>query len=159
MRTRNLTILAILLCTAAAFPAAGLFSGQIDLKQFDWLTGSWRGTDGGNTIVESWARVDASTLEGMGYFIVGKDTVVTELMRIQQFGDHWAFVAVINGGHPVLFTLIESGDGRLVFENTEHDFPQRVAYNRVGKDSILAWIEGEQDGETMRQEFPMKREG
>ncbi len=45
----------------------------------------------------------------------------------------------------------------VVFEAPEHDFPQRVAYRRVGRDSVLAWVEGTMNGTARRFEFPYRR--
>jgi hypothetical protein len=46
-----------------------------------------------------------------------------------------------SGRAPTVFTSISLDDGGVVFENLQHDFPQRVAYQRKGED-LLAWIEG-----------------
>ena len=43
-----------------------------------------------------------------------------------------------------------------VFENLEHDFPQRVGYERNG-DALTAYIEGPMNGQTRRIEFPYRR--
>jgi hypothetical protein len=40
-----------------------------------------------------------------------------------------------------------------VFENSGHDFPQRIGYQRAGSDSLLAWIEGTVDGRVRRVQF------
>jgi hypothetical protein len=43
-----------------------------------------------------------------------------------------------------------------VFENPQHDFPQRVGYRRDG-DTMLAWVEGMASGKPRRVEFPYRR--
>jgi hypothetical protein len=48
-------------------------------------------------------------------------------------------------------------DTTVVFENPQHDFPQRVGYERKGGDALLAWIEGTRNGQTRRVEFPYRR--
>jgi hypothetical protein len=45
----------------------------------------------------------------------------------------------------------------VVFENPKHDFPQKVGYQRDGADTLLAWIEGTDKGQTRRIEFPYRR--
>ncbi|MGE3403237.1 MAG: DUF6265 family protein [Vicinamibacterales bacterium] len=50
-------------------------------------------------------------------------------------------------------TITESS---IVFENLEHDFPQRVGYERRGT-SLTAYIEGPVNGETRRIEFSYQR--
>jgi len=49
-----------------------------------------------------------------------------------------------------------TGSSRIVFENAQHDFPQRIGYERKGA-SLLAWIEGAQNGKPRHIEFPYVR--
>lgn len=55
------------------------------------------------------------------------------------------------------FRGILVSDTALVFENPEHDFPQRIGYTRVGPDSLAGWIEGDSGGELRRIRFPFRR--
>ena len=57
----------------------------------------------------------------------------------------------------VVIGLVRSGPGEAVFENPEHDYPQRVGYRRIGTDSVLAWIDGTNNGTQQRVEFPYRR--
>ena len=45
----------------------------------------------------------------------------------------------------------------VVFENLQHDFPQRIGYQRTGPNALLAWVEGSQKGQFRRIEFPYRR--
>jgi len=56
------------------------------------------------------------------------------------------------------FASIEITGSRIVFENPAHDFPQRIGYELVAPDSVLAWIEGTRDGNPRRVEYPYHRE-
>ena len=127
------------------------------VEQFQWLEGKWQGSEGEGILVETWALQNTTTLLGTGFYMIGGDTVMREALRIQKFGPHWGFVAVINNQHPVLFTLVESTDTMLVFENTEHDFPQRIVYTKRGTNEIFAWIEGQLKGESARDEYRLQR--
>jgi hypothetical protein len=49
------------------------------------------------------------------------------------------------------------GERSVVFENLRHDFPQRIGYERTAADRLLAWIEGPQDGQMKRIEYPYSR--
>src|SRR6202007_1922331 len=48
------------------------------------------------------------------------------------------------------------GPDTVMFENLEHDFPQRVGYRRAGS-ALTAWIEGTQDGNIRRIDFSYHR--
>jgi hypothetical protein len=45
----------------------------------------------------------------------------------------------------------------LVFENKEHDFPQKITYTKISNDSIVAEISGMKDGKQSKESYPMKK--
>ena len=64
------------------------------------------------------------------------------------------------GQATTVFVSTQIGPASVVFENLQHDFPQRVAYQRQGAD-LLAWIEGPANGAAggamRRIEYPYRR--
>ena len=63
--------------------------------------------------------------------MVEKDTTVLEAIELYHQDDHFWYVPVVpdqNNSLPVLFILISSEDNHFVFENPDHDFPQRIIY-------------------------------
>ena len=44
-----------------------------------------------------------------------------------------------------------------MFVDPEHDFLPRVCYQLKPGGSVLAWIDGTNDGEPRKVEFPMRR--
>jgi hypothetical protein len=48
-------------------------------------------------------------------------------------------------------------NGKAVFENPQHDFPQRIIYRLEKDGSLAAAIEGMSKGKLKRIDFPMKR--
>lgn len=51
---------------------------------------------------------------------------------------------------------VANGDS-VSFAATEHAFPQRVGYCRLGRDSVLGWTEGTMRGSERRVQFPYRR--
>jgi Domain of unknown function (DUF6265) len=47
----------------------------------------------------------------------------------------------------------DAGDSVVIFENTAHDFPQRIGYRKAAGDSLVAWIEGTIEGRSQRVDF------
>jgi len=45
-----------------------------------------------------------------------------------------------------------------VFENPQHDFPQRISYKLNPDGTLLAAIDGTKAGKIRRVEFPYKRD-
>lgn len=55
------------------------------------------------------------------------------------------------------FKLVKHGEGEALFENPEHDFPQRIIYRLEKDGSLFARIEGTINGKERGVDFPMKR--
>jgi hypothetical protein len=54
---------------------------------------------------------------------------------------------------PTLFTLVSAGNNRFIFENKEHDFPQKIIYHFASSNLLNASIEGEIKGKMNKKEF------
>ncbi|MDQ1351293.1 MAG: hypothetical protein QG657_1595 [Acidobacteriota bacterium] len=138
--------------------------GSTDLKDFNWLVGQWQGQVNEATYYESWIQSRQDTLEGSASMVdrSGK-TTFSEKLRLEKIGSHIVYIASVNNQPPVLFTLIgvtrELNRPRWVFENREHDFPQRIIYTREASDSLTAAVEGLQNGKEEKEEFHLKRKG
>ena len=52
-----------------------------------------------------------------------------------------------------MFTSVAVSDSMAVFENPEHDFPQRIIYRRSAADSLHARIEGPRNGQVRGVDF------
>jgi len=128
---RPLSILAVLLCVVCG--ACGSDSrrepGAAGVAQFDWLIGDWRGAhEGTGQFFESWHR-EGDGLAGAGYQIVDGDTTFGEALRIEaRDGDLYYVATVTHNKGDVAFKLVDGGAGHAIFENPDHDFPQRIAY-------------------------------
>ena len=79
-----------------------------------------------------------------------------EFLLVRERGDHLVHIAHPSGQQKTEFVSTTTSAGKIVFENPEHDFPQRIGYERAGT-QLSAWIEGERNGETRRIDFPYHR--
>ena len=70
-----------------------------------------------------------------------------EDLRIQAFSNYLAYVSIVGRQNPILFTLKENSNGKLVFENLEHDFPKRIIYHRQKDGSLQTRIEDDDKAE------------
>jgi hypothetical protein len=131
------------------------------LKKLEWLEGNWKNLSGEGAFYESWKRANDSVIEGKSYAIKNQDTVFFEQLSLQRKGSDVFYVPVIknqNEGKPVYFKLVNDSSGKFVFENKEHDFPQRIIYRQLKPDSVYACVEGMQNGEFRKEEFYLGRE-
>ena len=94
---------------------------------------------------------------GMSRTVRGGVLADYELMILREQGGRLAYEAHPSGQPPAVFLSTAVGESSVVFENLEHDFPQKIGYQRTGADTLLAWIEGTQKGQTRRIDFTYRR--
>ena len=144
--------LALLLCVAAQTSA----SRSPDIDDVAWLTGCWEYSSGARTVEEHWLSPRAHSMVNVGRTVQADKLVEYELVVVREQEGHLAYEAHPSGQPSAVFTSRTIGDREVVFENLQHDFPQRVGYKRNG-DALLAWIEGTRDGKSRRIEFPYRK--
>jgi Domain of unknown function (DUF6265) len=131
-----------------------------EIGKANWLLGDWQGNSPEGIAMEAWEKKNDSVFVGKSYFVVGKDTVSAEALRLEQNGRDLFYIPTVrdqNNNQPVTFRLTFSTDKQLVFENPGHDFPQKISYTLVTSDSLVAEISGTMDGKENSQKFPMVR--
>jgi hypothetical protein len=123
-----------------------------------WLAGCWaaEGKEFGSG--ETWLQPAGGTMLGVGRTIRSGRTVDFEFMRITTNTEgRLIFVAIPSGQRQTTFIATTTGPDEAVFENPEHDFPQRVMYRKRGSDAAVARIEGLRGGVVRGIDFPMRR--
>lgn len=140
-------------------PAIAGDSPKPDLSQVEWLLGTWQRQQKNGLLYEHWVRSDSTCFSGLAFTLKGKkDTLVTERMKILQTDTALFFVAVVaHNDSAVYFKLTSNDSGRLVFENSKHDFPTRVIYRAAPPDSMHARIEGMIQGQEKGIDFQFSR--
>lgn len=135
--------------------AIGSFSFMYlnDNSDLDKWVGSWVADYEGGKFYEHWEKKSSELYEAKGYLVIQGDTVFRELLRVEKIGNHWAYIAAINGGKPTLFPLKSVEDGKWTFENKEHDFPQRIIYHLQKDGTLYAVVEGKMKGEDVKEEY------
>ena len=68
------------------------------------------------------------------------------------------FIAKPSGQPETTFKLIKGSAREVIFENPQHDFPQRVIYRLQSDGSLVGRIEGVSKGKEKAVDFPMSRE-
>ena len=127
------------------------------IGRLGWLAGCWERTNGERRVEEQWMKPRGGTMFGMGRTVVGEKTSEYEQMQIREDGSQLVFTAKPSGQEEASFRSIELTGASVVFENKAHDFPQRVIYRRQEDGTLLARIEGEENGKVRGVDFPMRR--
>ena len=141
-------------CVLAAGTAT---AQQLTVDRVAWLQGCWRSTGGEATVEEQWMAPRGGTMLGMGRTVRGIKLVEYELVLIKEQEGRLAYEAHPSGQPTATFMATTASDSSVVFENPQHDFPQRVGYRRNGADALEAWIEGQANGKSRRVDFSYQR--
>ena len=147
-------------CLALAFLSVAGCAQAADtpLTRVAWLAGCWRGLNGEPGTAEHWMPLAGGTLLGVGRTVRQGRTVEHEFLQIRETSDgKLVYIAQPSGQAMAQFTAIRIGEQEVVFENTEHDFPQRILYRLEGEGRLHARIEGTVKGTPKGIDFPMKR--
>lgn len=150
----------LILVIALTFASCGKSKVVSKIVVADWLLGNWKNKSDDGDLLENWKKVNDSLYEGESYFIKGKDTLHFEKIQMKQKGEALFYIATIKGQNndkPVTFIHNDTIEKQLVFENPKHDFPQKIAYSKITKDSIIIQISGIQQGKPSSERFSMKK--
>jgi len=148
----GLISLLILLCLAANCFAPEPKKAKI--AQAGWLAGTWQLDESGRTITEHWMSPAGGTMLGMSRTIAGSRTVEHEFILLREDNDGGlSYVAKPSRQPEAAFKLTNATASELVFENTAHDFPQRILYTLKNATNLVAAIEGTKNGKSRRLEF------
>ncbi|MFN2315648.1 MAG: DUF6265 family protein [Gemmatimonadales bacterium] len=131
-----LAVVMLLMLPAAASAQAEL------LRQAGWLGGCWESRSGTRVTHEFWMPAAGDLMVGGGRTLVGDAARGFEHLRLHAREGRLTYTAIPSGQAETAFTSITVSDSLLVFENLQHDFPQRIAYRRTSADSITARVEG-----------------
>lgn len=145
------SLLGALLATAA--PATS--PPVLDLY---WMAGCWSydGRDAGS--MEQWMSPINGELIGMSRVVSDNRVVAFEFMRIaRNMGGDLEFIASPAGEGTTHFQMVTLGPNEVVFENPNHDFPQRIIYRLIDATHLLGRIEGQTDDGEQHVNFPMTR--
>ena len=137
----------------------GVSAGQKSVvEKLEWISGCWVLDDGKERTEETWMKPAGQSMMGMSRTVAGGKTVFTEYIQIRETNGQIAYVVALGlGAKSTAFKLIKSSDNEVVFENPEHDFPQRIIYRRESAEALFARIEGQEKGVNKAMDFRYKR--
>lgn len=130
------------------------------IKTAEWLIGNWETKTPDGTLTESWQKVDDSTFSATSYFIKGKDTLHNERIILSQKGENLTYSATVNGQNndkAIDFPSTSETETKLVFENPQHDFPQKITYTKTANNTVTAQVTGKLQGKITTDTFVMTK--
>jgi hypothetical protein len=141
--------IAVLVCWGVSTSGA---SDGVSLDDLTWLAGHWEGSAGGVGMEEFWTDPQGGVMVGLHRDVFPARPAFFEYLRIEQRESGVVYIASPRGGNATEFALVAVGEAEVVFENLEHDFPQRIIYRRQGE-LMIARIEGDVSGESKARQW------
>ncbi len=148
----------VLAVLVAAAPRGTPLQAQSQPSQpMNWLAGCWHGSSGGRVIEEQWMQARAGVMLGAARTTSGGTLRDYEFNELRMTGDSVTFVAMPAGQQRTVFTGHLNGAKAFVVENPANDFPTRVGYELLSRDSLRAWIEGPAEDGPRRVPYGYRR--
>jgi hypothetical protein len=115
------------------------------MNSFNWLQGSWQMQTRRGIITEKWAVTNDSTLAGESIMTRTDGTEIPlEKIELAFRNGNYYYIPTVrnqNGQQAIEFKITSHSETGFVAENPQHDFPKRITYTLVNKDSIHAMID------------------
>ena len=128
-----------------------------NLSDLSWMSGGWAGAQDAVEMEELWQTPKGNIMLGVHRDVVKGRAVSFEFLRIEATPAGITYWGSPQGQPPTPFRMKELKNKRVVFENPEHDFPQRIIY-WLGDDGALhARIEGTENGKSSSMEWAWKK--
>ena len=139
-----------------AFLSVAASSEEASLDDLEWLVGHWvlmsghpetgfELTDAQSGSEEIWMTPGGGVMLGVGRTIRPGRPTFFEYLRIEDRSGTLVLVASPMGEGMTEFPLLRLENQLAVFENPEHDMPQRITYSRAG-DRLYGETSGREGG-------------
>jgi hypothetical protein len=103
-------------------------AGAASLDDLAWMTGHWRSESERGVSEELWMPPEGSVMLGLNRVIPPGKRAFFEFLRIEDREGTIEYIAQPGGDASTSFRLVSVDGKRAVFENPDHDFPQRITY-------------------------------
>src|SRR5688572_9600488 len=131
-----ITLVAIAMTATAAHAQAT--ATRATISDVAWLQGCWELRAGERVVEERWMPPRAGSMLGVGRTTRGGKLTEHEYIVLTERDGRLAYEAHPSGQPTTTFLSQPLAQGRVVFEDPAHDFPQRVGYERKGAGELLA---------------------
>ena len=138
--------------------------GQDDSKKpavadLGLISGCWKkpGKNESSFTMEHWTKPAGMMLAVSRSIRNGKVGFFEYLRIAPRDGEIYYIAKPANAKTETPFKLTSLKNREAIFENPQHDFPQRIVYKLTAKDSIAVRVEAEKDGRTRGFGFSMSR--
>lgn len=122
----------------------------------EWMAGAWTLEKDGMRMEEHWTRGNDELMTGMHQDVTAAGKTSFEFLRIERRGGTLVYLAMPHARPETPFPVKNQTATKIVFENPDHDFPQRIIYWRDGI-RLCARTEGTIRGKAESEEWCWNR--
>jgi hypothetical protein len=130
------------------------------LEELEKMIGNWSFETETEIITESWIKISHHSFEGVGHSINKfSDERNTETLRlVEMSGDIFYIAKVSHNNLPVAFKLTSCTVKQFIFENPDHDFPQKLTYDFKSDHEIHVLVSGNSENDFLIKYMRMGNE-
>ncbi len=148
----------LLVASGMSLASSNAYAQQSVMNSITWLAGCWQAEQAEMGTQEHWLPPAGNTMLGVSRTVKQGKTVAHEFLQIRFNSEgKLVYIAQPSGQAETTFTLIGNSDNSVLFENLQHDFPQRIGYQLLGTGKLMARIEGVVKGKLKGTDFPMQK--
>ena len=149
----------LILALACLMVAAPVLADRADVHIDDlaWLEGNWVSESDGTVSEHLWLSPRGQVILGLQRDTRDGETRHIEFVEIREGPDGIVFHVYPVGQKPTDFFLVWADERRMLFENPDHDFPQRILYWVENGHTLVARIEGRVNGRIRASEWRWQR--
>jgi hypothetical protein len=118
-----------------------------------WMAGCWRLETSSRVVDEQWMAPSGGGMLGMSRTVAKGRVAEHEFVQIREEAGQLVYIAQPSSQAQARFVAMTIGAQDVVFENLQHDFPQRIIYRRAADGGLHARIEGERNGQRRGVDF------
>ncbi len=151
--------LSVLLISIFSAIALGQENSKNTIDDLGWISGCWekKGKTADSFTMEHWTA-PAGMMLGVSRTLKNGRVGFFEYLRIAEQGSDIYYIAKpANAKSETAFKLTSLIDKEAIFENPEHDFPQRIVYKLTDIETISVRVEADKDGKTNGFGFSMHK--
>jgi len=137
--------------------APGTRAVKPEIGALAWMAGTWTGETEGVFQEEHWMEPRGGLMLALHRDTRSQGRVFFEFLRIEEREDGLYYMASPLGREATPFKMVALEPRKVVFENPEHDFPQKIIYWAEGEETLRARVEGTNQGQFGFEEYAWKR--
>ena len=131
-----------------------------ELNKMSWIIGKWTNNQPNGILTEEWKIENDSTYFGTSYFLINKDTVHNESIRLVEKNNELFYSSIIlgqNDNEPIDFILETNNENEILFKTKKVNYPKKIIYSKINDSTFNLKIAGNVLGKPLTENYTMKK--